>query len=227
MRKRKRQMCKASWNLPAWYMVVTASVIMWQPLPTGFGPFGHHHINASWVAVQELEKMGLGDEANLVTMEIPVNYDHVKTEVPNIWKHHKPKVCKHFWLKQALGSIEGRMNLTQTWRDNSKVLTVLMPSHWSSISWCVVSTFWLKSVTGTVEKWIQCLAHSHLCMQEIWGSVPKLVPFLFFFFNCYVETAMYITLLAPDFEVVKLLCLSSEFEPTGPQLSHFSSQTPV
>jgi len=58
----------------------------------GFGPFASHKVNASWVAVQELvETGGLGDDVNLVTMEIPVGYDDVTVCVPDIWKTHQPK----------------------------------------------------------------------------------------------------------------------------------------
>lgn len=56
-------------------------------------PFGNHVINASWVTVQELDKMGLGDDFNLVVMEMPVEYDAVKNIVPDLWKKHQPKVC--------------------------------------------------------------------------------------------------------------------------------------
>ena len=46
---------------------------------TGFGPFGIHKVNASWVAVQELKNLGLEDPfVDLVTEEIQVDYDFVK-----------------------------------------------------------------------------------------------------------------------------------------------------
>jgi len=62
-------------------------------LMLGFGPFASHKVNASWVAVQELvETGGLGDDVNLVTLEIPVGYDDVIVCVPDIWKTHQPKV---------------------------------------------------------------------------------------------------------------------------------------
>jgi len=49
-------------------------------------------VNASWVAVQELAQTGgLGDDINLVTLEIPVAYDDVTDYVPDIWKTHQPK----------------------------------------------------------------------------------------------------------------------------------------
>lgn len=58
----------------------------------GFGPFGCHTINASWIAVQELERLGLDKNVNLVIKEIPVIYDDVKKIVPLLWKQYKPKV---------------------------------------------------------------------------------------------------------------------------------------
>ena len=46
---------------------------------TGFGPFGAHKVNASWVAVQELKAIGLEDPfVDLVVEEITVAYDYVK-----------------------------------------------------------------------------------------------------------------------------------------------------
>jgi len=65
----------------------------------GFGPFASHKVNASWVAVQELVQTGgLGDDINLVTIEIPVTYDDVSISIPEIWKTHQPKVlgCQSF-----------------------------------------------------------------------------------------------------------------------------------
>ena len=48
-------------------------------LVTGFGPFGVHKVNASWVAVQELEALGLDDPfVDLVVEEISVDYEYVK-----------------------------------------------------------------------------------------------------------------------------------------------------
>ena len=51
---------------------------------TGFGPFGVHKVNASWVAVQELKKKGLDDPfVDLVVEEIKVDYHYVKVR----WFH--------------------------------------------------------------------------------------------------------------------------------------------
>ncbi|XP_053558929.1 pyroglutamyl-peptidase 1 [Bombina bombina] len=59
---------------------------------TGFGPFGEHTINASWVAVQELEKLGLGEEVDLHVYEVPVEYQTVQRLIPGLWKMHKPQL---------------------------------------------------------------------------------------------------------------------------------------
>ncbi|KAE8631843.1 hypothetical protein XENTR_v10001322 [Xenopus tropicalis] len=62
---------------------------------TGFGPFGEHTVNASWVAVQELGKLGLGKEVDLHIYEIPVEYQTVQRLIPALRKKHKPKVIVH------------------------------------------------------------------------------------------------------------------------------------
>ncbi|XP_038632840.1 pyroglutamyl-peptidase 1 [Scyliorhinus canicula] len=62
---------------------------------TGFGPFGEHTTNASWVAVQELQKLGLGDEVDLYVYEIPVEYQKVLDLIPSLWKRHKPQLFIH------------------------------------------------------------------------------------------------------------------------------------
>lgn len=67
---------------------------------TGFGPFGQHAVNASWVAVQELEKLwkqgdpALKDHA-LHIREIPVCYSYVKSNLPDIYKTCTPELCVH------------------------------------------------------------------------------------------------------------------------------------
>ncbi|XP_040846798.1 pyroglutamyl-peptidase 1 isoform X1 [Ochotona curzoniae] len=59
---------------------------------TGFGPFGEHTVNASWIAVQELEKLGLGDSVDLHVYEIPVEYQTVQKLIPALWEKHSPQV---------------------------------------------------------------------------------------------------------------------------------------
>ncbi|XP_061734863.1 pyroglutamyl-peptidase 1-like [Nerophis ophidion] len=63
---------------------------------TGFGPFGEHTVNASWVAVQELKKLGLGTEVDLHVYEVPVEYQTVQSLVPSLWKKYHPMslLCK-------------------------------------------------------------------------------------------------------------------------------------
>eukprot|EP00058_Branchiostoma_floridae_P016152 XP_002601640.1 hypothetical protein BRAFLDRAFT_124319 [Branchiostoma floridae] len=62
---------------------------------TGFGPFGDHEVNASWVSVQEMAKLGLGEDVDLRVEELPVEYKAVKQTVPTIWKKYKPKLMVH------------------------------------------------------------------------------------------------------------------------------------
>ncbi|XP_054549348.1 pyroglutamyl-peptidase 1 isoform X2 [Talpa occidentalis] len=59
---------------------------------TGFGPFGEHTVNASWIAVQELEKLGLGDSVDLHVYEIPVEYKTVQRLIPALWEKHSPQL---------------------------------------------------------------------------------------------------------------------------------------
>ncbi|XP_065118475.1 pyroglutamyl-peptidase 1 [Paramisgurnus dabryanus] len=62
---------------------------------TGFEPFGEHTVNASWVAVQELKKLGLGPDINLHVAEVPVEYQAVQTLLPSLWKQHLPHLVVH------------------------------------------------------------------------------------------------------------------------------------
>uniref|UniRef100_A0A2K6G209 Pyroglutamyl-peptidase I n=1 Tax=Propithecus coquereli TaxID=379532 RepID=A0A2K6G209_PROCO len=65
---------------------------------TGFGPFGEHTVNASWIAVQELEKLGLGDSVDLHVYEIPVEYKTVQRLIPALWEKHSPQVSLRLHL---------------------------------------------------------------------------------------------------------------------------------
>jgi len=64
-------------------------------LVTGFGPFGSHTVNSSWLGVQELVGLSLPDNIELITCEIPVEYSTVSSLVPKLWKEHKPKLVIH------------------------------------------------------------------------------------------------------------------------------------
>lgn len=67
----------------------------------GFGPFGSHTVNASWVAVQELAQIGIANDVDLITTEIPVEYDTVRGEVPQMWAKYKPKVSESIKLQKS------------------------------------------------------------------------------------------------------------------------------
>ncbi|XP_019465518.1 pyroglutamyl-peptidase 1, partial [Meleagris gallopavo] len=62
---------------------------------SGFGPFGEHAVNASWIAVQELEKLGLRDGVDLHVYEVPVEYQTVQRLIPALWKKHSPQLVVH------------------------------------------------------------------------------------------------------------------------------------
>ncbi|XP_054623120.1 pyroglutamyl-peptidase 1-like [Dunckerocampus dactyliophorus] len=64
-------------------------------LVTGFEPFGEHAVNSSWVAVQELERLGLGDAVDLHVCEVPVEYQAVQSLLPSLWKQHMPQLVVH------------------------------------------------------------------------------------------------------------------------------------
>ncbi|XP_068427074.1 pyroglutamyl-peptidase 1 isoform X2 [Clinocottus analis] len=62
---------------------------------TGFEPFGKHAVNSSWVAVQELERLGLGEAVDLHVCEVPVEYHAVQGLLPSLWKEHQPQLMVH------------------------------------------------------------------------------------------------------------------------------------
>lgn len=64
-------------------------------LVTGFAPFGSHTTNASWEAVKELKRIGLGDKYDLVIHELDVVYEKVDSVVPELWRKYNPKLVVH------------------------------------------------------------------------------------------------------------------------------------
>lgn len=67
-------------------------------LVTGFGPFHQHSVNASWVAVQEMAKLGIEYNSKKVPFkiaEVPVAYDVVSSEIPGLHERIKPCLCVH------------------------------------------------------------------------------------------------------------------------------------
>lgn len=73
-------------------------------LVTGFGPFGQHEVNASWVAVKELDRLwqedlerggALQSCSTLKTREIPVAYSYVCDSLQQIYQECSPSLCIH------------------------------------------------------------------------------------------------------------------------------------
>nr|CAD7196901.1 unnamed protein product [Timema douglasi] len=64
---------------------------------TGFGPFGEHDVNASWVVVKLLSTMDIKEDlgVELLIEEIPVGYECVSSKVPHLWEKHKPLLVIH------------------------------------------------------------------------------------------------------------------------------------
>ncbi|CAB4014583.1 pyroglutamyl-peptidase 1-like [Paramuricea clavata] len=75
-------------------------------LVTGFGPFGAHKINASWEAVKELDGISFEDSVNLITQEIPVEYESVSSLIPDLWKKYKPKLCVHVGVSPVTNAMQ-------------------------------------------------------------------------------------------------------------------------
>ena len=49
----------------------------------------HRFVVVLW---QELDGIGFEDNVNLITQEIPVEYETVSSLIPDLWQKHKPKV---------------------------------------------------------------------------------------------------------------------------------------
>ena len=67
-------------------------------LVTGFGPFHHHRVNASWAAVQALKQQGVQYDSKDVPLEIreiPVAYEDVLSTVPKLHSDLQPRLCLH------------------------------------------------------------------------------------------------------------------------------------
>ncbi|XP_076149934.1 pyroglutamyl-peptidase 1 [Alosa pseudoharengus] len=72
---------------------------------TGFEPFGEHKVNASWIAVQELEKLSLGEDIHLLVKEIPVEYKAVSELLPSLWKQYQPELVVHVGVSGMATSV--------------------------------------------------------------------------------------------------------------------------
>lgn len=78
-------------------------------LVTGFGPFGCHGVNTSWLAVKELPNTNLVNYANLEIREIPVEYETVDKQVPALWHEVKPNLCVHVGVHGLADSVQLEM----------------------------------------------------------------------------------------------------------------------
>ncbi|XP_071651107.1 pyroglutamyl-peptidase 1 [Temnothorax longispinosus] len=78
-------------------------------LVTGFGPFAAHARNASWEAVEELQKLWTNSvefpDVELVAEEVPVSYDYVSNRVPHLWKKHSPLIVLHVGVSHKADSL--------------------------------------------------------------------------------------------------------------------------
>lgn len=63
---------------------------------TGFGPFQGVPRNESWLAVSGLWNEPMPDDIKLVTRELDVVYDVVKSAVPKLWQEENPDVLDSF-----------------------------------------------------------------------------------------------------------------------------------
>ncbi|XP_057663936.1 pyroglutamyl-peptidase 1 [Diorhabda carinulata] len=70
---------------------------------TGFGPFDKHLVNASWESVKLLPDEIEG--INLIKQEIPVEYQHVQTNIPKLWEQHRPLLVVHVGVSSGAKKI--------------------------------------------------------------------------------------------------------------------------
>lgn len=132
-------------------------------LVTGFGPFAMHQVNASWVAVQELEKMGLGEDldVSLVTREIPVEYSTVKEKIPKLWQDISPQLVVHV----GVSGIAKELTLEQAAHNNGydkPDVRGLLPSNQCCIDGalpCLCSDIDMNQICEIINK-SQCGVHS-------------------------------------------------------------------
>ncbi|XP_061183507.1 pyroglutamyl-peptidase 1-like isoform X1 [Saccostrea echinata] len=74
-------------------------------LITGFGPFGEHSVNASWVAVQNLKRRNLLPDVNVHIEEIPVDYQEVSQIVTELWEREDPLLMVHVGVSDFVNKI--------------------------------------------------------------------------------------------------------------------------
>ncbi|XP_052101788.1 pyroglutamyl-peptidase 1-like [Mytilus californianus] len=121
-------------------------------LVTGFGPFGVHTVNASWVAVQELAKKSIPGVI-IVIREIPVVYETVKKQVPQLWNDVNPQLVIHVGVSKEANAITLEQ---QAHNDGYKRLDVLKtcPSNNCCVEGadeCLVSSIDMEKVCSDVN----------------------------------------------------------------------------
>ncbi|XP_051898591.1 pyroglutamyl-peptidase 1 [Pristis pectinata] len=70
-------------------------------LVTGFGPFRRYLRNPSWVAVQELKALGLGENVQMEVAELPVHYQRARELVTRMWETLRPQLAVHVGVATA------------------------------------------------------------------------------------------------------------------------------
>ncbi|XP_041034137.1 pyroglutamyl-peptidase 1 [Carcharodon carcharias] len=70
-------------------------------LLTGFGPFRQYVTNPSWAAVQELKKLGLGENVRLEIVELPVHYQRTRELLSRMWESQQPQLAVHVGVATA------------------------------------------------------------------------------------------------------------------------------
>ena len=85
---------------PRWCIINMAETKQKTVLVTGFGPFGEHKVNASWMAVKELERLWEDRSPELKsyalkTREVRVAYSYVLNSLDRIYEECCPNLCVH------------------------------------------------------------------------------------------------------------------------------------
>ncbi|XP_002153799.4 pyroglutamyl-peptidase 1 isoform X1 [Hydra vulgaris] len=73
---------------------VTAEMSRRKLLLTGFGPFGQHAVNHSWLAVKEVADHEFAFW-EIIAKEIAVDYNFVNNNVPQLWNEVNPDLVIH------------------------------------------------------------------------------------------------------------------------------------
>ncbi|XP_062926503.1 pyroglutamyl-peptidase 1 [Mobula hypostoma] len=74
-------------------------------LVTGFGPFRRYLSNPSWVAVQELRALGLGENIRMHIALLPVHYQRSRELVVRMWEMFRPQLAVHIGVATAAKTV--------------------------------------------------------------------------------------------------------------------------